>query len=325
MKTVSIIVPCYNEEKALPYFFEAMDKVIPQIEGFQVGFILVNDGSKDKTLETMQSLYEKRNDVTYISLTHNFGQNPAFSAGLANCTSDYAIMMDADLQDPAELLVEICKKFQEGYEVVSPHRVDRSDDTLGKRTTAGMFYRFTNWLEGKKILPENVNCFRGLSRRAIDAINALPESDRLLVGEIPFVGMKTCYLDFTRQKRVAGKSKYNYSRMFSYALDIISSNTAKPLYRLILAAVLMTAFFGLTTFVLLIVYILSACSVINYSFVLQTFFILSAVFLAMSIVLDFIGILAIYLHNILINTRHRPNFLVDELHRPEDKEKGKEE
>lgn len=324
MKTVSIILPCYNEEQVLPLYFKAVDPVLKDIPDYRFEFILVNDGSKDQTLSVMENIYKTRDDVTIVNLSRNFGQNPALNAGLSTCQSDYAIMMDCDLQDPVTLLKSICEKFSEGYDVVSPHRTDRRSDSVGKRTTAGFFYRFTNWFEGKKVLPENVNCFRGLSRRAIDAILKLPESDRLLVAEIPFVGFKTYYLDFTRQNRAAGKTKYNYSRMFFYALDIISSSTAKPLYKLILVALSVTGFFGVSTIAFLVCYILSLTGTIGYLSAMQTFFIVSAVFFAVGLVLTFVGILGIYVHNILVNTRNRPNFMIQDICRHEEKESENE-
>lgn len=322
MKTVSIILPCYNEETVLPYYFEAVDKVLPTIEGFSFDFILVNDGSKDKTLETMEKLYQERNDINIVNLSRNFGQNPALTAGLASSKSDYVIMMDADLQDPITMISKICDKFAQGYDVVNPHRASRKTDTRFKRNSAAFFYRFTNSLEGKEVLPSNVNCFRGLSRRAVDRIMALPEKDRLLVNEIPLVGFKTCQTDFEREKRRAGKSKYNVKKMVNYAFDIISSGTTKPLYLPIKAGAILTAFFSFAFVMLLLFYFLGHFQVLTFDIQpLVLFLILAGIFLGVSILLFFIGILALYLHNVVINTRDRPTYCIDYIFRKEDKEK----
>lgn len=321
MKTVSIIIPCYNEETVLPIYFEAVDKVIAGIEGFQVDFILVNDGSKDKTLDVMKELYRKRNDVNIVNLSRNFGQNPALTAGLASSTSDYVIMMDADLQDPVTMIPKICAKFAEGFEVVNPHRASRQTDTSFKRNTAAFFYRFTNSLEGREILPANVNCFRGLSRRAVDVIMALPEKDRLLVNEIPLVGFKTCQIDFEREKRKAGKSKYNIKKMINYAFDIISSGTTKPLYLPIKVGAVSSGVFFLSSLLLMIFYFLGHYGVLSFDVApLALFTVISFVLFGIAVLLFFIGLLSIYLHNILINTRDRPTYCIDYIYRKEEKE-----
>ena len=321
MKTLTIVLPCYNEEEALPLYFKAVDPIIKTIENYKVDFVLVNDGSKDKTLEVMNQLYTSRDDITIVSFSRNFGQNPALSAGLHHAKGDYVIMMDVDLQDPVELIVDICNKFDEGYEVVSPHRSNRKEDSWFKRTTAKMFYKFINKLEKKEVIPENVNCFRGLSRRAVDAINALEEKDKLLINEIPLVGFKTCQIDFIRAKRVAGKSKYQLDKLFTHAFNVISSGTTRPLYFPIKFGAL-TSCFNLVAFLtFLVFFILGQIGTVN-AFAYQwvaTVFITSAVLLGMSLIIFFIGIVSLFLHNILINTRNRPTYIVDQVCRPEDK------
>ena len=322
MKKVSIIIPCYNEEKALPLYFEAVDPIIKSIKDFSFNFVLVNDGSKDNTLEVMNKLHETRKDIVICSFSRNFGQNSAFSAGLKVCDGDFAILMDSDLQDPVELIAPICEKFSEGYEVVNPHRADRSSDSFFKRVTAGMFYKFINKIDPKNALPENVNCFRGLSRRAIDIINSLGESDRFLRTEIAFVGLKTAYIDFKREKRSAGDSKYNISKLFNHAFDNISTATSTPLYFPIKFGFVSTCLTGLAFLAMLIFMILCWCNVSPFTSVgniLMPIFIVCSVFLAMSVIIFFIGIVAIYMHNILINTRNRPNYVIEILKREGDK------
>lgn len=321
MKKVSIVIPCYNEEEALPLYFKAVDPIIKEIEGYQFGFVLVDDGSKDNTLEVMNRLYMEREDITIVKESRNYGQNAALTAGLQTADGDYVIMMDADLQDPVVLLKEICQRFSEGYEVVNPHRSSRKEDSWFKRTTAGIFYRFINRLEGKNVIPENVNCFRGLSRRAVDALNALPEKDRYYVAMIPLVGFKTVSIDFSREKRSAGSSKYHVSKMFQYAFNLISVTTAKPLFLPIQIGVVLS---GLN-FVLALLFLILAVT-LNYN--ASAFYLCFIVFLilfAMSVIVFFIGINSLYLHNILINTRERPTTTIERIYRPEDKAEKEEE
>ena len=315
MKKVSIIIPCYNEEEALPLYFEAVDPIISKIEGYTFDFVLVNDGSKDKTLEVMNDIYMKRNDVTAVNETRNYGQNAAFTAGLLSATGDHVIMIDVDLQDPVDLIPKICEKFTEGYEVVNPHRSNRKEDSWFKRTTAGIFYKFINFLEGKEVIPENVNCYRGLSRRAVDAINALEEKDRFYVSLIPLVGFKTTSIDFTRQKRTVGKSKYSLSKLFNHAFNLISTTTAKPLY----FPIKFGAISSCVCFVFSVLFIILFCCLTRGNFAhLLMFFIFLLGFFA-SIIIFFIGINSLYMHNILINTRNRPTTNIETVFRPEDK------
>ena len=319
MKTIDIILPCYNEEKALPLYFKAVDKIIEELNKYRFNFILVNDGSKDKTYDVMYDLYREREDITIVNLSRNFGQNPAFTAGLETSKGDYVIMMDADLQDPVELIKEIIEKLEEGYDIVSPRRVDRSTDTKGKRNTTQFFYRFINKIEGRNVIPENVNCFRGLTKKIVEQINNLEEKDRYLVSEIPFVGYKTYYIDFKREERVAGKSKYNYKKMITYALDIISVTTSKPLYLPIIVSFFSSFFFFFTSLITFILYILNMTNVLPYSGLYFTFFLINFILLIFSLLVFIIGILAVYLHNILINTRSRPNNIIESVRKPEDK------
>ncbi len=320
MKTVSIILPCYNEELSLPIYFEAVDNILKDVKDYDIDFILVNDGSSDKTQEVIEDLYNKRNDVNYVTLSRNYGQNPALTAGLDASTSDYIIMMDADLQDPLELVIAILDAFSQGYDVVSPHRTSRKSDGAFKRLSAGAFYKVVNKLEGKQVIPENVNCFRGLSRRAVDAIKAFPEKDRLLVGEIPLVGYKSCQIDFTRQKRSAGSSKYNVSKMFNYSFDIISSTTTKPLYFPIKFGAIGSCIFGVSTLALLITYIILYVQRSGNASILGVSTIISAILFAAFLIIFFIGLLAMYQHNIQINTRNRPVYFADRIVRKEDKD-----
>lgn len=320
MKTISVILACYNEEESLPIYFKAVDPVIAELKDYKLEFVLVNDGSKDKTLEVMTKLYEERNDVTIVNESRNNGQNAAFSAGLASCSGDYAIMMDADLQDPVTMIPKIAEKFKEGYEVVNPHRVDRRKDSQFKRNTAGMFYKIINKLEGKKVIPENVNCFRGISRRAIDAINALTEKDRYILSEVPLVGYKTCFIDFAREERQAGESKYNLKKMVRYALDNMSSATSSPLYMPIKFGGATAIFWCFVALCMTALYIVSYLGYMPGYEPIKVTMILSFLFLALSIIICFIGLLGVYLHNILINTRNRPTYIIDFVKRQEDKE-----
>lgn len=322
MKTVTIVVPCYNEEEALPIYFEAVDPVIKGIEGYSFSFLLVNDGSKDKTLEIMEDLYEKRDDVSYISLSRNFGQDCAVSAGLQHVDSDYAITMDVDLQDPVTVIPEIIIAFEEGYDVACPHRASRKKDTFFKRNTAKAFYKTINKLEGREVIPANVSLFRGLSRRAYTTVNNLPEADRHLLNEYAFIGFKRKMIDFERPERSAGKSKYSVRKLVSYALSLITSGTSKPLYLPLFISFFFNMFSLLGFLTFLVFFILGNLNFAAFSLSWVTpCFILFGVFTAVSLLGIVLGIYGIYLHNVLLNSRGRPNYIIDIFRKKEDKSK----
>jgi glycosyltransferase involved in cell wall biosynthesis len=315
MKLLSIVIPCFNEEEALPIYFDAVDKVLPEItkKDWEIEFVLINDGSRDKTLQVMEDLHNKRNDISYISLSRNFGQTAALSAGLSKARGELIIMMDVDLQDPVSLIPQMVEKYEEGYDVINAHRVDRSSDSSFKRNSASFFYEFINKLEGREVIPQNVNCFRGLSRRAVNEIVNLSEKDKLLLSEMSLIGYKNCYLDFKREERVAGVSKYSLKKLISYALDNISAGTTAPLYIPIKLGVFGCCFFFIAALAMTICYILSCNNVMNPGYIIyfQPCLILSWVFFGINIIIGFIGLLGVYMHNILINTRNRPAFIID--------------
>ena len=320
MKTVTIITPCYNEEATIEIFLKTLDLIVHDIEGYQFEYLFVNDGSKDKTLSVLEEQYRKRNDITIVNEARNFGQEPALYAGLKSAKGDYVICRDCDLQDNPSILPQICAKFSQGYDIVNPHRADRKKDSFFKRTTAAMFYNFINKVEGREAFPRNVNLFRGLSRRAVDTILALPESDRHFRVEYAYVGLKTATVEFVRGKRSAGESKYNLKALFNHAFNQLSSGTSRPLFLPILFGAGLTFFNGLGFFVFLILFILANCSVL-YGGWITPLFIVFSIFLSRSILRIVRGVSMLYQHNILLNTRNRPTSVIEFVKRPEDKDK----
>lgn len=315
MKRISVVVACYNEQESLPIFFEEADKVIPSVNkvGYDLSFVLVNDGSKDKTWEVMSDLNEKRDDVTIVNLSKNYGQNPAFFAGINTADGDYVVLMDADLQNPLTLLPDIAKKFNEGYEVVNPLMADRETDTKFKKNTAGGFYHLINKLEGKEIFPVNVNCFRGFSRNVIEEMKKIPEVDKFVLSEVPCVGYKTCFLPYQRAERVAGASKYSLKKMISYALGNISAATSRPLYFPAVIGGILTLLNGVLAIASSVLYFVFMEHNVKLVPLFQWLSIVTIIFLAMSIIMATIGVLGIYLKNVLVNVRGRPTYVIQEV------------
>ena len=224
---ISILCPCYNEEKVLDLFFEKISEVLAKIpEKFE--FICVNDGSKDKTLDILKTHAKKDSRVKIIDLSRNFGKEAALTAALDYCKGDAAIPIDVDLQDPPELVSEMVKKWHEGYEVVLARRVDRSSDSYLKRTTAKMFYRLHNLISNPE-LPENVGDFRLIDRKVINALNKMKESHRFMKGLFAWAGFKTFTLNYKRNARSAGTSKFNGWKLWKLALEGITSFSTAPL------------------------------------------------------------------------------------------------
>jgi glycosyltransferase involved in cell wall biosynthesis len=227
MKDISIVAPFYNESESIGAFFKA---VIPVLKRTKLSFeiLCVNDGSKDDTLKTLVAFKKKYSQIKIINFSRNFGKDAALSAGLDFAEGKCVVPIDSDLQDPPELIVDMLKKWKEGTEVVLAKRVDRSDDTVLKRATAGLFYKIYNLLSDPQ-LPENVGDFRLMDRKVVDAIKSFPERKRFMKGLFAFAGFKTSVVEYKRPERVAGSSKWSYFKLWNYAIDGITSFSTFPL------------------------------------------------------------------------------------------------
>jgi glycosyltransferase involved in cell wall biosynthesis len=226
-RLLSILVPMYNESEVIPVFFEAINKVLVGI-GMDYEIICVNDGSKDNTLELLSAQAARDPRIKVVSFSRNFGKEPAMTAALDYAAGDAAIPMDADLQDPPELINEMLRKWNEGFDVVYARRSSRSGDSLIKRTTAHWFYNLFNRLSEVEI-PESVGDYRLMSRRVIDVIKKLPEKERFMKGLFCWPGFKTTTIEFERQVRAGGSTKFNYWKLWNFALNGITSFSTIPI------------------------------------------------------------------------------------------------
>ena len=227
-KRVSLVIPMYNEGEALDALFARLDAVLPALSGYQFEIVCVNDGSTDDTLDALQRQRVNRADVTVVDLSRNFGKEAALSAGLFIAGGDAVIPLDADLQDPPEVIVELLAKWEEGFEMVLARRGDRSADSVSKRFTAQSFYRIHNAVADVAI-PPDVGDFRLMDRVVIDALNALPEGRRFMKGLFAWVGFRTASIEYRRDARVAGRSKFNAWKLWNFALEGIASFSISPL------------------------------------------------------------------------------------------------
>ena len=224
---LSIVVTMYNEEKVIDAFFE---RLIPAVEKASDHYeiVCVNDGSDDTTLDCLIANARQNPAVKIVDLSRNFGKDHALSAAIINASGRAVIPIDADLQDPPELIGEMVAKWREGFDVVYGTRISRKGDTLLKRFTATAFYWVINGLSEVKI-PANTGDFRLMDRRVVEVINCFPERVRFLKGLFAWVGFRQTALSFDRQNRYEGRGKWGYFRLWNYALDGITSFSSTPL------------------------------------------------------------------------------------------------
>ena len=227
-KLISIIVPFYNEGEVVAAFYERISSVADSIPDVAFEFVCVNDGSRDDTLEKLAQLVANDARVRVIDLSRNFGKEAALTAGLDEARGDAVIPMDADLQDPPELISSLITHWQQGYEVVLAKRSDRRSDSFLKKKTAELFYRLHNHISDTPI-PENVGDFRLIDRAVVTALHGLPERRRFMKGLFAWVGFKTATVEYARAARVAGESKFTGWRLWNFALEGITSFSTMPL------------------------------------------------------------------------------------------------
>ena len=227
-KLISIIVPMYNESSNVSCFYQEISKVIEILPEYNFEIILINDGSKDDTLLKIKLLATKDPKVKVIDLSRNFGKEIALTAGLREANGDAVIPIDADLQDPPELIVELIAKWNEGYDVVYATRSIREGETFFKKLTAFLFYRVIQKLIKFKI-PMDTGDFRLMSRQVVDALNLCNEQHRFMKGLFSWVGFKQISIPYLRRPRHAGKSSFNYWKLWNFALEGITSFSFIPL------------------------------------------------------------------------------------------------
>lgn len=224
---VSLLIPVFNEAEALPFLLKELNQVLGQVNlTFEI--IFINDGSTDQTLDLLKNISEKDRRIVVVDLSRNFGKEAALTAGLDICRGRAAIPVDADLQDPPDLIPELIAQWEKGYDVVNAVRRSRREDSRLKRYSAHVFYRTLGRLSAIN-LPADTGDFRLLSRPVIDALKAMPERRRFMKGMFAWVGFKSTDVFYDRKARVAGKTTWNYFKLFNLAIEGITSFSSAPL------------------------------------------------------------------------------------------------
>ena len=228
MKKVSLVIPMYYEEEVAKECYNRITKVLSSLQNYTYEIIFINDGSKDKTLEILEEIATKDTSVKIISFARNFGHQCAVTAGLQEVTGDAIVIIDADLQDPPELIPDMLKLWEDGNEVIYGKRKTRDGESKFKLLTAKMFYQTLNALSDVDI-PKDTGDFRLVDKKVVDVINSLPEHNKFLRGLFSWVGFKQTAFEYERKERFAGKTKYPLKKMLKLASDGIISFSTKPL------------------------------------------------------------------------------------------------
>ena len=307
MEKISVLVPCYNEEKALPYFYEELNKNIknfPKDIDFEIMFI--NDGSKDKTLDVIKELKDKDNRIKYISFSRNFGKESAIFAGLENASGDYITLMDADLQDPPSLLLDMYKAVkEEGYDSVGTRRVTRKGEPPIRSFFAKLFYKLINSMTSFEMV-DGARDYIFITRQVAESIISLKEYNRFSKGLFGFVGFKTKWLEYENIQRVAGETKWSFWKLTKYALEGITAFSTTPL---IFSSVL-GLFFCIAAFLLILLIIFKTLILGDPTSGWPS--LVCIIFMCSGIQLFSLGVIGQYLSKTYLEVKHRPIYLVKE-------------
>ena len=226
---ISLIVPCYNEEESLPLFYKATEKLMKKMSFADFELIFINDGSKDKTLEILRQLAKKDKRVRYISFSRNFGKEAGMFAGLENSKGDYVAIMDADMQDPPEMVEKMYEIItEEDYDCAALYTKTHSDYTFMRKVLTKCWYKLIGAISDTEQIP-GARDFRLMKRKMVDAIVSMKEYNRYTKGIFPFVGFETKWIDYETPDRAAGKSKFNFIKLFKYAMEGILAFSTTPL------------------------------------------------------------------------------------------------
>ena len=300
---LSIVVPVYNEEQVLPEFHRRISAVAAGLD-MDVEVVYVNDGSRDGSLRLLQGLQRQDGRVAIVDLSRNFGKEIAMTAGLDCAEGDAVVVIDADLQDPPELIPQLIAGWREGYDVVYAQRVARDGETLVKKATAHLFYRAIQAI-GRFQIPEDTGDYRLLSRRAVDSVCQLRERHRFMKGLFAWIGYPQKAAPYRRDPRFAGETKWNYWKLWNFALDGITSFTTAPLK--------LATYFGL---------VIAACAFVYGSIiVLRTLFygnpvagypsVMAVILFLGGVQLVAVGLLGEYMGRMFDETKARPLYLLN--------------
>ncbi len=304
MTNISVIIPVYNEEDNIQPLYERLKSVMQNMK-VTYELIFVNDGSQDKTIRLVKALAYKTKEVKYIDFSRNFGHQIAVTAGLDKANGDAIVIIDADLQDPPELIAEMYEKMKEGYEVVYAKRKKRSGESVMKLWTASMFYRILSRITSISI-PVDTGDFRIMDKKIVEILRQMPEKNKFLRGQISWIGFNQTFIEYEREERQAGETGYTYRKMMRFALDGITAFSDIPLK--------VVTYFG---FIVSFIAFLISLYALYSRFILRdyvqgwTSLMISVLFIG-GIQMIAIGIIGEYMSRMNSNIRNRPLYIIRE-------------
>lgn len=304
-KLLSIVVPVYNEQEVIDETYKRLCAVFADID-MNIEYIFINDGSKDDTYFCLKKIAESSNQVKVINFARNFGHQIAITAGMDYAAGDAVVIIDADLQDPPEVILQMVEKWKEGFDVVYGKRLKRQGETFFKKFTARAFYRFLDSMTDVK-LPVDVGDFRLIDRKVCDAMKMLPERSRYVRGLVSWVGFKQTSVEYVREKRFAGETKYPFKKMLKLANDGIISFSYKPLK--------LATFFGIIVSILSFIYLIVVLfqKLFNHNIVAGWASSMAVSLFFNGVMLIVIGIMGEYVGRIYEEVKARPLYIVREL------------
>lgn len=317
-KTITILIPAYNEEEVLEQLYKRLNKVIENIPFYKFEILFINDGSKDGTLQQIKSLRERDDTISYVNLSRNFGKEIAMIAGLDYATGDATIIIDADLQDPPELIPEMIRYWEMGYDDVYAKRKSRAGESWLKKTTASMYYKVLQSITRIPI-QKNTGDFRLLDRRCVEALKQIRESQRYTKGMFSWIGYNKKEILFDRDPRAAGETKWNYLKLMDLAIEGITSFTTTPLRLSALVGCIISLFAFVYMIWIITKTLLFGESVAGYPSLM------TAILFLGGIQLISLGIIGEYLGRIFNETKNRPLYFVDEYNHKKVQNLGKEQ
>jgi glycosyltransferase involved in cell wall biosynthesis len=307
MKKITILIPAYNEQKVLHYLYERLTALTTKNSKYDYELLFVNDGSKDDSLSIIKGFAEKNKKVSYLNLSRNFGKEIAMIAGLDHATGDAVVIIDADLQDPPELIPEMIKFWEEGYDDVYAKRRTREGETWFKKFTSRMFYRVLQ-RSTEITIQQDTGDFRLLDRRAVEAIKQIRDKNRYTKGFFSWIGFNKKEILYDREPRVAGETHWNYFKLATLAIDGIVSFTLAPLRLATFAGAFISVFAFLYLIFLVIRTIFFGSDLAGYPSMMAVILFLGGVQLLS------LGIIGEYVGRIFNETKQRPLYLVEDYH-----------
>ncbi len=301
---ISVVIPLYNEEESISELYERLSLSLSNIsEHYEI--IFVNDASRDTTLQKVKAIAGENDRVKYLSFSRNFGHQIALTAGLQHAKGDVVVIMDGDLQDPPELIASLYAKWKEGYKVVYAKRSNRQGESFLKKITAKFFYRLVRKISSIDI-PLDTGDFRLIDKKVAHYLNAMPETNKFIRGQISWIGFNQTFVEFERDKRKFGKTNYTWRKMIRFAIDGITAFSNAPLKLATILGFLVSGFAFLV-----IVYALFSLFVLHRVVTGWTSLIISSMFIG-GIQLLTIGIIGEYISRITSDVRRRPLYIIDE-------------